>query len=173
LKGPGRRLVGAAELPADKERTLVFITTDNGMASLVWPHMVSRHGSSWVHGNPHGTAKPPRGLCAAAGAALSARRNETNKSSFSDLCEIRGWGCLANFTREEGPFWLTSRGTCPCRRPGAYSRVSGLPRACTHESAFCKRSSLNVRFAPKATEVLRCRELTRCANRRPEQVQQI
>jgi hypothetical protein len=31
----------------------------------------------------------------------------------------------------------------------------------------CKRcNSLNVRFALKATEVLRCRELTRCANRR-------
>jgi len=27
--------------------------------------------------------------------------------------------------------------------------------------AICKRGS--VRFAPKATEVLRCRELTRCA----------
>src|SRR5262249_19582868 len=36
-------------------------------------------------------------------------------------------------------------------------------RACTHKSAFCKRGSVNVRFAPKATEVLRCRELTRCA----------
>jgi len=30
-------------------------------------------------------------------------------------------------------------------------------------SAFCKRGSVNVRFAPKATEVLRCRELTGCA----------
>jgi hypothetical protein len=29
--------------------------------------------------------------------------------------------------------------------------------------AFCKRGSVNVRFAPKATQVLRCRELTRCA----------
>jgi hypothetical protein len=33
----------------------------------------------------------------------------------------------------------------------------------THKSAFCKRGSINVRFALKATEVLRCRELTRCA----------
>jgi len=33
----------------------------------------------------------------------------------------------------------------------------------THKSAFCKRGSVNVRFALKATEVLRCRELTRCA----------
>ena len=97
----------------------------------------------------------------------------TNRSSFNDLCEIRRWGCLANFTREEGPFWLTSAGTCPCRRHDAHTRASGLPRACTHESAFCKRNSVNVRFAPKATEVLRCRELTRCANWRPEQVQQI
>src|SRR5499427_6264149 len=31
-------------------------------------------------------------------------------------------------------------------------------RACTHRSAFCKRGSVNVRFAPKATEVLRRRE---------------
>ena|SRR6516165_2025742 len=38
--------------------------------------------------------------------------------------------------------------------------------ACTHKSAFCKRGSVNVRFAPKATELLRRRELTRCANRR-------
>jgi hypothetical protein len=32
------------------------------------------------------------------------------------------------------------------------------------KSAFSKRGSVNVRFAPKATDVLRCRELTRCAN---------
>src|SRR6516162_5831583 len=31
-------------------------------------------------------------------------------------------------------------------------------RACTHKSALCKRS-FDVRFVPKATEVLRCREL--------------
>ena len=31
---------------------------------------------------------------------------------------------------------------------------------------FCNRGSLNVRFAPKATELLRRRELTRCANNR-------
>ena len=30
--------------------------------------------------------------------------------------------------------------------------------------AFCNRGSVNVRFAPEATEVLRCRELTGCAN---------
>jgi hypothetical protein len=29
--------------------------------------------------------------------------------------------------------------------------------ACTHKSAFCKRGSVNVRFAPKAAEVPRCR----------------
>src|SRR5262249_47687976 len=34
----------------------------------------------------------------------------------------------------------------------------------THKPAFCKRGSVNVRFAPKAAEVLRCRELARCAN---------
>src|SRR5262245_57777129 len=31
-----------------------------------------------------------------------------------------------------------------------------VPSACTHKSAPCKRGSVNVRFAPKATEVLRC-----------------
>jgi hypothetical protein len=39
------------------------------------------------------------------------------------------------------------------RAPG--HRLRGL------KSAFCKRGSVNVRFAPKATEVLHCRELTR------------
>jgi hypothetical protein len=47
-----------------------------------------------------------------------------------------------------------------------------VPRACPHKSALCKRGSVNVRFAPKATEVLRCRELTRCANSGCEQSQQ-
>jgi hypothetical protein len=31
---------------------------------------------------------------------------------------------------------------------------------------FCQCGSLNVRFAPKATELLRRREMSRCANRR-------
>ena len=35
-----------------------------------------------------------------------------------------------------------------------------------------KGGSVNVRFAPKATEVLRCRELTRCAITGCEQSQQ-
>jgi hypothetical protein len=35
-----------------------------GPLGLVWPTMVTRHGPSWVHGNPHGTQ---RGLCAVAG----------------------------------------------------------------------------------------------------------
>src|SRR5215475_11556961 len=39
-------------------------------------------------------------------------------------------------------------------------------------SAFYKRGSVNVRFAPKATQVLHCRELTRCANSGCEQSQQ-
>ena len=36
-------------------------------------------------------------------------------------------------------------------------------RACPHKAAFCKRGSVNVRFAPKATEVLRCRKASLCA----------
>ena len=39
-------------------------------------------------------------------------------------------------------------------------------------STAMKRGSVNVRFAPKATKVLRCRELTRCANNGCEQSQQ-
>src|SRR5215216_7655115 len=35
-----------------------------------------------------------------------------------------------------------------------------------------QRGSVNVRFAPKATEVLRCRELTRCARSCRERLQQ-
>jgi hypothetical protein len=45
-----------------------------------------------------------------------------------------------------------------------------LLRACTHKSAFCKRDLVNVRFAPKVTEVLRCRELTRSAITGREQI---
>src|SRR6516165_5339926 len=39
-----------------------------------------------------------------------------------------------------------------------------VPRACTYKSAPCKRGSVNVRFAPKATELLRCRKTSLCAN---------
>src|SRR5215510_4886027 len=39
-----------------------------------------------------------------------------------------------------------------------------VPRACPHKSALCKRGSVNVRFAPKATKVLQCREASLCAN---------
>src|SRR5215471_16608687 len=34
----------------------------------------------------------------------------------------------------------------------------------THKSAPCKRGSVNVRFAPKATELLRCRKTSLCAD---------
>jgi hypothetical protein len=39
----------------------------------------------------------------------------------------------------------------------------------THKSTFCKRGSVNVRFAPKATEVLRRRKASLCANKRSRQ----
>src|SRR6516165_750901 len=39
-----------------------------------------------------------------------------------------------------------------------------VPRACTHKSAPCKRGSVTVRFAPKATELLRCRKTSLCAD---------
>src|SRR6516225_5319614 len=48
----------------------------------------------------------------------------------------------------------------PCPRKICQSSA----RACTHKSALCKRGSVNVRFAPKATKVLRCREASLCAN---------
>src|SRR5262245_26157438 len=38
-------------------------------------------------------------------------------------------------------------------------------------SLFCKRGSVNVRFAPKAAEVLRCREASLCATSGREQSQ--
>ena len=42
---------------------------------------------------------------------------------------------------------------------GLVARFSRLVliRACTHKPAFCKRVSVNFRFAPKATELLLCR----------------
>src|SRR6516225_9985085 len=48
----------------------------------------------------------------------------------------------------------------PCPRKICQSSA----RACPHKSALCKRGSVNVRFAPKATKVLRCREASLCAN---------
>jgi hypothetical protein len=59
---------------------------------------------------------------------------------------------------------------CSCGRD-ICSR-SETTRTCTHKSAFCKRGSVNVRFAPKATEVPRCREVTRCATSGPSAAQQ-
>jgi len=43
-----------------------------------------------------------------------------------------------------------------------HTRAKRASSACPHKSAFCKRGSVNVRFAPKATEVLRCREWRGC-----------
>jgi len=47
-----------------------------------------------------------------------------------------------------------------------HTRAKRASSACPHKSAFCKRGSVNVRFAPKATEVLRCRKTSLCANKR-------
>src|SRR4029077_20431816 len=40
-------------------------------------------------------------------------------------------------------------------------------------NVFCRRSAVNVRFAPKATELLRCRETSLCAITSCEQMQQV
>ena len=48
-----------------------------------------------------------------------------------------------------------------------HTRAKRVTSACTHKSAFCKRDLVNVRFALKATEVLRCRKASLCANRDP------
>ena len=48
-----------------------------------------------------------------------------------------------------------------------HTRAKRATSACTHKSAFCKRGLVNVRFALKATEVLRCRKASLCANRDP------
>jgi hypothetical protein len=61
---------------------------------------------------------------------------------------------------------LAGSGASDCRTIAIYL-LGG-----THESAFCKRGSVNVRFAPKATEVLCCRELTGCAQSRPNTARQ-
>ena len=45
---------------------------------------------------------------------------------------------------------------------GALASVLRKTKTCAHKSAFSKRGSVNVRFAPKATEVQRCREWTGC-----------
>src|SRR5262245_43168882 len=62
-----------------------------------------------------------------------------------------GWGCLANFTREEGPFWLTSPGTCPCRGPDAHTRASGSVKIVTASPdgprrTFSRRGLGNCRY---------------------------
>src|SRR6516165_8872427 len=44
-----------------------------------------------------------------------------------------------------------------------HTRAKRATSACTHKSAFCKRDLVNVRFALKATEVLRCRKASLCA----------
>jgi hypothetical protein len=58
----------------------------------------------------------------------------------------------------------------PCRRPGSAGRRRLCPERAPRRSRATRRRRLyereNVRFAPKATEVLRCRELTRWATRR-------
>ena len=63
-------------------------------------------------------------------------------------------------------------GRAPRLRPYPRLRRGFFIRACTHKSAFCKRGSVNVRFAPKATQLLRCRKTSLCAISGPAQVQQ-
>src|SRR5262245_55660508 len=58
--------------------------------------------------------------------------------------------------------------TCHKEAPGRAPRASGLPKsppARPRQDApqRPRTARINVRFAPEATEVLRCRELTRCA----------
>ena len=56
---------------------------------------------------------------------------------------------------------------CPPWPP--HRLLAGFALKGAYSSRFCKRGSLNVRFAPKATELLRHRELSRRAmyGRRP------
>jgi hypothetical protein len=59
--------------------------------------MVSRHEFVLGPWEPtRGPTAPARSVHCG-GAPLSARRNETNRSSFNDLCEIRGVGVLGQF----------------------------------------------------------------------------
>src|SRR6516164_3152829 len=55
-------------------------------------------------------------------------------------------------------------GLCLPRRCSCMVDLMSLDPSVLINQLFNKRGSVNVRFAPKATEVLRCRKLTRCAD---------
>ena len=73
----------------------------------------------------------------------------TSSRAWSGKSHERGCDDRSRATKRVPPPW------------GGPDAESSRPAA-----AFCKRGSVYVRFAPKATELLRRRELTRCANRR-------
>ena len=83
---------------------------------------------------------------------------------------MKGRGRRANVLKPDGPL---GRGECVYTSRPTLARSSGSVacpaqrevklRACTHKSAICKRGLVSVRLAPKATEVLRCRETSLCA----------
>ena len=52
-----------------------------------------------------------------------------------------------------------------CESPGRHQNAPAT-------AVVAQRGLVNVRFTPKATEVLRCRKASLCARRRPEQAQQ-
>ena len=71
-------------------------------------------------------------------------------------CSISNWqGSVSGYSDMEGLVGIFAH--LVLARSRLLKRVLTSP-------AFCKRGSVNVHFAPKATEALRCRELTRCAN---------
>src|SRR5262249_57602027 len=87
-----------------------------------------------------------------------------------------GWGGRAGEEegrRGTGAYWRGD--SSACRRPGGGSCCKPQCRALRTRWApppRRQRGLINVRFAPKATEVLRCRKASLCAKSGREQMQQ-
>jgi hypothetical protein len=93
-----------------------------------WSAVTSRPGFMGATRGPEGRAGPLR---AVAGPRAQHAEMRPTSRALTIFARYGGWGCLANFTREEGPFWLTSLGTCPCRGPDAHTRASGWVKIAT------------------------------------------
>src|SRR5215510_10617012 len=99
--------------------------------------------------------------------------NCCTKTSLHDPMIPPAWGSrVASFSKLRGcDIVPRGRGRAWCalmaRRLPHSGDGAAKPSGRHREYAFCRGGSANVRFAPEATEVPRCRELTRCANSGP------
>jgi len=105
-------------------------------------------------GHPKPYAAPPLSPLSGAPTTHCDRRNSLRRNAETENDQRRNADNIRTNRQLEGGWPMVG---------SPHQRAREI-RACTHKFAFCKRDSINVRFAPKATEVLRCRELTRCAN---------